>query len=137
MDRVQELIDERRAELPTGLAKELLDLCKQANDESDRLYRVTCVRIVGTGFADNEVALKPITQHLMLKVKKRPGINGVSFTTEQEWLDMGFFEQEWLDQKLPYTLEQFDTCMTIVCDIKRYVTKRTRDEFEFTATPQD
>ena len=36
-----------------------------------------------------------------------------------------------------YTLEQFDTCMTIVCDIKRYVTKRTRDEFEFTATPQD
>ena len=132
MDRVQELIDERRAELPTGLAKELLDLCKQANDESDRLYRVTCVRIVGTGFADNEVALKPITQHLMLKVKKRPS-RGPLYS-EQEWIDSGFFEQEWLDWKLPKTLEQTDNCMTIVCEVKRHVTKRTRDEFEFTAS---
>ena len=136
MDRVQELIDERRAELPTGLAKELLDLCKQANDESDRLYRVTCVRIVATGIGDNEVDLKPITQRHLLKVRPRRR-SGSGFKTEQEWLDMGFFDEEWLDQKLPYTLEQFDTCMTIVCDIKRYVTKRTRDEFEFTATPQD
>ena len=132
MDRVQELIDERRSELPTGLAKELLDLCKQANDESDRLYHVLCVRIVAIGIGEDLVDLKPITQRHLLKVKKRPS-RGPLYS-EQEWIDSGFFEQEWLDWKLPKTLEQTDNCMTIVCEVKRHVTKRTRDEFEFTAS---
>ena len=32
MSRVQELIDERRSDLPVGLARELLDACREEAD---------------------------------------------------------------------------------------------------------
>jgi hypothetical protein len=129
MDRVQELIDERRSELPTGLAKELLELCKEANDESEHLYHVSCIRIVANGYlnpdCENCVDMKPITQRHLLKVKARPA--GPGYKNDQEWIDMGFLEKEWLDWTLPKTLEQTDGCLTIVFQISRRVPKRMRD----------
>ena len=41
MSRVQELIDERMKELPTGLAKELLEACKAEAEAMPELYRLT------------------------------------------------------------------------------------------------
>ena len=41
MNRVQEMIDERKDELPVGLAKELLDACKAEAESRPKLYRVT------------------------------------------------------------------------------------------------
>ena len=41
MNRVQELIDENKDQMPTGLAKVLLDACKEYADDKKQLYKLT------------------------------------------------------------------------------------------------
>ena len=41
MSRVQELIDERMADLPVGLAKDLLEACKEEAEARPQLYQLT------------------------------------------------------------------------------------------------
>ena len=127
MDRIQELIDERRAELPTGLAKELLELCQKESSQ-ERLFNVTTVRIVAHSYTDCDCDsccdLRPIKQRHILKVKSRS--SHPTFISEQEWLDMGYMEESWIDAKMPKVLHQTDGCITIVHDVKRRVSKRTR-----------
>ena len=102
MDRIQELIDERRAELPTGLAKELLELCQKESSQ-ERLFNVTTVRIVAHSYTDCDCDsccdLRPIKQRHILKVKSRS--SHPTFISEQEWLDMGYMEESWIDAKMP------------------------------------
>ena len=41
MSKVQELIDERKRELPVDLVKELLDACKAEAEATKQLYKLT------------------------------------------------------------------------------------------------
>ena len=41
MNRVQELIDENKEQMPTALAKVLLDACKEEADNTEQLYTLT------------------------------------------------------------------------------------------------
>ena len=41
MNRVQELIDENKEQMPTALAKVLLDACKEEADNTKQLYKLT------------------------------------------------------------------------------------------------
>ena len=45
MSRVQELIDERRSELPVVLAMELLEACREEASARPQLYRVSMTKI--------------------------------------------------------------------------------------------
>ena len=45
MSRVQELVDERMSELPVGLAKELLEACREETAARPRLYRVSMTTV--------------------------------------------------------------------------------------------
>jgi len=125
MNRIQELIDERRADMPTGLAKQLLELC-QKESMQDRLFHVTTVRIVATPYLDSDTdtccQLKPIQQQHLLRSRSRS--LHPTFVTEQEWLDMGYIEESWANSALPLVLPPWNGCITIVHEIKRRVSKR-------------
>ena len=41
MNHVQELIDENKDKMPTALAKQLLDACKEEADSTKKLYKLT------------------------------------------------------------------------------------------------
>ena len=41
MNRVQELIDENKEQMPTALANVLLDACKEEADNTKQLYKLT------------------------------------------------------------------------------------------------
>lgn len=128
MDRIQELIDERRADLPTGLAKELLELC-QKESLQERLFNVTTVRIVAHPYGDCDCDshccdLRPIGQRHILKAKRRA--SHPTYISEQGWLDMGYIDESWIDAKMPKVLQQAGGCITILHDVKRRVPKRTR-----------
>ena len=49
MSRVQELIDERMRELPVGLARELLEACREEANARPQLYRVSHDKDPGKG----------------------------------------------------------------------------------------
>ena len=126
MNRIQELIDERRADMPVGLAKELLELCQQESAE-DRLYHVTTVRIIAINYKDDDeplCELKPIKQHHTLLAKSRK--SHPEYVSEQEWLDLGFIDESLIDAELPKVLLTCDNCITIVHEVKRRACKRAR-----------
>ena len=58
MNRVQELIDEHKSEMPTMLAKQLLDACKEEYDCTTKLYRIVVTKVTSvtyTEYSDDEI----------------------------------------------------------------------------------
>ena len=81
MNRVQELIDENKEQMPTALAKVLLDACKEEADNTKQLYKLTWTmvdshaHVVEVEDAPNhpEVKLSHKTQTLIVEaVDERP-----------------------------------------------------------------
>ena len=76
MNRVQELIDENKDQIPTGLAKVLLDACKEEADAAQQLYRLTWTTVAGhvnaKDMADDDntagVRVIPKTETLIVEV---------------------------------------------------------------------
>ena len=58
MNRVQELIDENKEQMPTALAKVPLDACKQEADNTKQLYKLTWT-MVGAPPAPNGFTSPP------------------------------------------------------------------------------
>ena len=82
MNSVQELIDENREHLPTGLTKRLLDACKAEADAKPKLYRATVTRVTSVTYTDSHdeeieanVKLQSLTQTLILEKVDRATFN--------------------------------------------------------------
>jgi hypothetical protein len=58
MSRVQELIDERMADLPVGLAKDLLEACKEEAEARPQLYQLTWTTV------SSDVVLDASVEHV-------------------------------------------------------------------------
>lgn len=75
MNRVQELIDENKDKIPTGLAKVLLDACKEEADATKQLYALTWTTVEAHAHVEHieddddiaQVKLVPKTQTLIVE----------------------------------------------------------------------
>jgi hypothetical protein len=126
MDRVQEIIDERRDELPVGLAKELLEACST----QPKLYRVEVTRITAVTFAyvshedelTSDVKMQTVTQTLIVEsVGDAPKYSGVC-----GFLHGGWIPEAWVSMRTPCTMPIGDDEVWIVHSIKPY-RKRPRE----------
>ena len=80
MNRVQKLIDENKDKMPTALAKQLLDACKEEADATKQLYKLTWTIVQADSFAyfnedepnHAEVALWHETHTLTVKAVDLP-----------------------------------------------------------------
>ena len=116
MNRVQELIDERMADLPVGLAKELLDACKGEAD-SQPLYLVTYVR-VQTNLGNGDEA-RVMGEKRTFIAERRHGARVFDvlpgsvqrFSGDppaSELLAQGIVKADWLSKPMPLLL--YDRC---------------------------
>ena len=69
MNRVQELIDENKEQMPMALAKVLLDACKEEADNTKQLYKLTWTMVarrpVGVRYSSppSELSRPSLTDH--------------------------------------------------------------------------
>ena len=124
MNRVQELIDERRDELPLGLAKTLLEACA----DQPRLYRVTVTRVTAvpyTEMVDDEmeaaVKMQTSTQMLILEA-----VEDGEVRCSMSLLDEGKLHAGWLKLQTPHTICHSDDRVLIVHSIEPFVPSRKR-----------
>ena len=135
MNRVQELIDENMDQMPTGLAKTLLEACKAEADAKPKLYRITLTRVTSVPYMceiDDEpeasVKLRDLTETFIVEViddaayKK---LNG--YPWETDLIAEGMLHESWLSYSMPQ-IRNLGTSMLIVHSIVPYVAKRGREE---------
>ncbi len=133
MNRVQELIDESREHMPTGLAKRLLDACKAEADAKPKLYRATVTRVTSvtyTDSCDNEleanVKLQSLTQTLIVEKVDRATSNRMPGDIET-LLNKGIMPESLVGSGMPLVFN-YDTHVLLVHSIEPYVPKRAREE---------
>ena len=126
---MQELIDENREHMPTGLAKRLLDACKAEADANPKLYRATVTRVTSVMYTDSHdeeieanVKLQSLTQTLIVEKVDR-----ATFSRIGTLLNKGFITESWVESNMPLVFN-YDTNMLIVHSIEPYVPKRAREE---------
>ena len=130
MNRVQEMIDERRDELPVGLAKDLLDACKAEQDEKPKLYRVVLTKVTSESFVDHcddectaEVKLQTVTLKPIVECLNREAFERMN-RCAWHLFDEGMMHERWLKFALPYTLRRGDDEVWILHSIAPFVPKR-------------
>eukprot|EP00966_Prymnesium_polylepis_P332745 7388225-Prymnesium_polylepis.1 len=127
MDPVQEMIDEHKHEMPTALAKKLLDACKAVAEEKPKLYRVTVTRVNAVAWKgvndcdEPEVKMQHRTQTLLLEAVLVYTLGALDL------MERGKMCAYRLERPLPYTIERGDDELTIIHSITPYVHKRSRE----------
>ena len=135
MNSVQELIDEHMDQMPTALAKKLLDACKAEADAKPKLYRITVTRVNAVTYTEEIgdeteacVKLQDLTETLIVEV-----IDDATFDRMRccaiGLLAKGMLYEPWLKMSMPRVINR-DTFMLIVHSIVPYVPKRARDEWQ-------
>ena len=128
MNRVQELIDENKAQMPTALAKRLLDACKAEADAKPKLYRIVVTRVTSVVAIEDDTAvvkLQDLTQSLIVELVDRFDIRfGYDVL---DLLGKGMLSEAWLDKPVPFVVNR-DDHMLVVHSIVPYVPKRAREE---------
>ena len=133
MNRMQELIDENREHMPTGLAKRLLDACKAEADANPKLYRATVTRVTSATYTEDiddevvpSVKLQDLTQTLIVEKVDAATFNRM-YGGIGTLLNKGFITESWVESNMPLVFN-YDTNMLIVHSIEPYVPKRAREE---------
>ena len=97
MNRVQELIDEHKSEMPTMLAKQLLDACKEEYDCTTKLYRIVVTKVTSvtyTEYSDDEIEahckLQSSTQEVIVEPVEMSEVRQMK-TCSTALLDKGMF----------------------------------------------
>jgi hypothetical protein len=135
MSRVQELIDEHKHEMPTGVAKELLDACAE-DAKTNRLYRVVLTKVAVFSFlnGEGEPEVKMDDEVMTLIVEPankqelqmpRGGVNAALWLTRE-----GKMSKEWLKLRLPATVHSGFDYVLVLHSITPYVPKRERAEVQ-------
>jgi hypothetical protein len=139
MNRVQELIDENKEHMPTGLAKRLLDACKAEADAKPKLYRATVTRVTSVTYTDHacedeieaNVKLQSLTQTLIVEKVDRATLMRMpisSYSVEIDTLlNKGIIPESWVESDMPMVFNH-NTNMHLVHSIEPYVPKRAREE---------
>ena len=129
MNRVQEMIDERRHELPVGLAKELLEACR---DEA--LYRITYTTVIAVPRMDTcddeptaEVELLSDTKTQIVELDTSP-LPLIWY----EFLRHGKLNTSWLSRDMPFTVHTGNmdkpTVIVVHSIVPLHASKRAREE---------
>ena len=127
MNRVQELIDEHKHEMPTGLAKELLDACA-ADAKTNRLYRVVLTKVTALpcSYGASEVKFNDEIMTLIVEPVNEQELGGANAAL---WLTAkGKMSKDWLKMKLPRVVRTPFDHLLVVHSITPYVPKRERAE---------
>lgn len=129
------MIDERRDELPTGLAKELLEACRAGQDEKPKMYRVALTIVSSVGFVDTrddeltaEMKLQTATWKPIVECVNREVCQRMNKCTS-DLLKEGVMCEAWLKLDLPHAFHPSagsDGEVWILHSIAQYVPKRGR-----------
>ena len=127
MNRVQELIDENKHNMPDQLAKDLLDACMEEYEQG-RLFRVTLTRVQAVPYTEDvgdaiEAAVKMVAskQHLIVQELDRH-VCGNAYTH----LNDGKLSHGWRDWRLPTTLARGDDELLVVHSIEPFSADKRR-----------
>ena len=122
MSKVQELIDERKRELPVDLVKELLDACKAEAEATKQLYKLTWTMVDSHAHVVEvkdepdvaRVKLSHKTQTLIVeKVDRLPKDPDGWTIRAMELPDHGMVLKGWVEH---FTKQPFDPLVLMPCD---------------------
>ena len=113
MNAVQEMIDEHKDEMPTALAKKLLDACKAERD-AQPLYQLTWTMVNSHAhvvtpedepdFAEVELSHK--TQTLIVRaVDERPDCGNGGKISTMDMPHRGMVISSWIEKPTPFVIE--------------------------------
>ena len=135
MNSVQELIDEHKDQMPTALAKKLLDACKAEADAKPRLYRLTMTRVTTVvhmekinGKLEPIVKLEHLTQSIIVEAVSYFTFQNLKIVSDASLLKHCMVHESWLEMVMPIVDASEDDSMVIVHSIEPYVPKRGREE---------
>ena len=127
MNRVQELIDENKDQIPTGLAKVLLDACKEEADATKQLYALTWTTVEAHAHVERieddddiaEVKLVPKTQTLIVEAMEHlpdhPEHGSPCNLKSTEMPHHGMVLASWMRLSMPHVIsDPFDPSKLVV-----------------------
>ena len=127
MNRVQELIDENKDQVPTGLAKVLLDACKEEADATKQLYTLTWTTVEAHAHVEHiededdiaQVKLVPKTQTLIVEAMEHlPDHPRHGSPCKLESIEMphhGMVLASWMKLSMPHSIcDAFDPSKLVV-----------------------
>lgn len=125
MNRVQELIDVNKDKLPTGLAKELLEACKEEADATPKLFSAVVTRFNCFMNYNDEGDPNPFlhhnsTQTLILESITRKQAEEVNRCIPH-LVEDGMILDDMATVQMPIIFTQSDTEKVVLHDIKPYV----------------
>jgi hypothetical protein len=121
MNRVQELIDERREEFPVGLAKQLLEACR---DEAQTLYKVVATHIFATS-TDDCVQMVSSQQTHVVEVMDVDQFRASNRCALDLFLREACMVESWTRMQLPTTVTSTGDHMLVIHSIQPF-RKRAR-----------
>ena len=128
MNPVQELIDVHMSEMPTGLAKQLLEACRDEYERT-KLYRVTFTRVKSFAYVDDcEPHCKLMTSEHSLIVETITA-EEMMMTTGlcTDLLDKSIILEMWVQEDFPFTLHHGvdpADAVTIIHSIVPHIVRR-------------
>ena len=125
MSRVQELIDERRSELPVGLARELLEACREEASARPQLYRVSMTKVQAKADGGDPTLDVGATKTVIAEAIR--GMADSSDARKLLHLEVeAAFHPKWLQERKPIMIHDHDE-LCIIHSIEPYVPKRARE----------
>ena len=131
---IQEIIDDHKESMPTGVATRVMKECQRLHDIHSKLYRLTWTTVASHAYASDEdepvVKLVPLTQTLIVEaVDEAPIMNQDG---DRLWHghmpNKGLMMAQWLKMDMPYIINPGgDLQLIIVHSIEPFV-KRPREE---------
>ena len=143
MNRVQELLDENKDQVPTGLAKVLLDACKKEADATKQLYTLTWTTVEAHAHVEHieddediaRVKLVPKTQTLIVEaidhLPDHPRLGSPCKLNSIEMPHNGMVLASWMRRPMPNVVFDRDgsSKLAVIHSIVPYEPqKRLRDQ---------
>ena len=117
MNRVQEMIDERKDELPVGLAKELLDACKEEAESRPKLYHVTYTSVRTIAYhSDDGPEARMVSETKTVIAQSVTNVQRGKCAVGRFLYEAKFLES-WMKLDLPNTLHYSDEMIVILHSI--------------------
>ena len=121
MDRVQELIDEHRDQMPTGLAKTLLDACMEEHNRTT-LYKIHFTHVVSVAYYGDEGPGSKLQSRTQTRIVE---LAETTCGCADQLLDNGQVCKQWLEATYPMRFHHGEDEVIIVHSIEPYL-KRGR-----------
>ena len=131
MNHVQELIDEHKHELPVGLAKELLEACKQDAETKPILYKVSMTTVKAVAYDQNiddelSACVKLVHDTQSIITELYTPSEDVVTPHSLNLFKQGFIHKRWLEFSLPHTIEDSDDGLIVLSSITPFEPQRKR-----------